>query len=192
MDKVNKSKDSRYDRITGNDIFHDLGIDLMFSEEKIHWDNPNNPFDYNNIPMKTLGTLSDEETCSMNYDLHTTSPILQSEEERQRRILEADYSKVDINDMVNGLDIAKASKTKLKQTLIKFPILFGGGLGILNIRSVDIELQPGSKPYAGRYYNIPRAYHDIAITKNECLVTVDVLEKLDHVTHSPWVAASFY
>ena len=72
--------------IISNDILHDLGIDHMYSEERIRWDNPNNPFDYDNIPMKTLGTLSDEKTCSMIYDLHTTSPILQSEEERQRRI----------------------------------------------------------------------------------------------------------
>ena len=111
--------------IIGNDILHDLGIDLMFSKERIRWGNPKNPFDYDSIPINTLGMLSDEETCHMTYDLHTTSPILQSEEKRQRIILDANYSKVDINDMINGLDIAKASKTKLKQILNKFPTLFG-------------------------------------------------------------------
>ena len=147
VDKVNKSKDSRYDMIIGNDILHyNLGTDLMFSEEIIWWGNPHNPFNYDSIPMQTLGTLSDNDMCSMIYDLHTTSPILQQEEDRQRRILDAEYTKVDINDMVNGLDIAKASKTKLKQTLNKFPTLFGGGLGLLNIRPVEIELQPGSEP----------------------------------------------
>ena len=64
--------------------------------------------------MKTLGTLSDEIACAMIYDLHTISPILQQEEDRQRRILDADYSKVDIDNMVNGLDIAKATKAKFK------------------------------------------------------------------------------
>ena len=88
---------------------------------------------------------------SMIYDLHTTSPIFQAEEDRQRRILDADYFKVDIDDMVNGLDIAKSSNAKLKQILNKFLTLFGGGLGLLNMRPVDIELQPSSKPYAGRY-----------------------------------------
>ena len=97
--------------------------------------------------MKTLGTLSDKETCSMIYDLHTISPIFQSEKERQRRILDANYSKVDIDNMVNGLDIEKASKTKLKQTLNEFPTLFRGGLGLLDIRPVEVELQTGSKPY---------------------------------------------
>ena len=93
--------------------------------------------------------------------------------------------------MVNGLDIAKANKAKLIQTLNKFPTLFGCGLGLLNIKPVDIELQPGSKPYAGWYYNIPKAYNKMAKTKNARLVTVDVLEKLHHVNNSPWIAPSF-
>ena len=82
MDKVNKSKDSRYDMIIDNDILHDLDIDLKFSKEKVWWGNPHNPFDYDSIPTKILGTFSDNETCSMIYDLHTTSPILQQEEDR--------------------------------------------------------------------------------------------------------------
>ena len=192
MEEINKTKDSRYDMIIGNDILHDLGIDLMFSKERIWWGNPNNPFDYDSIPMKTLGILSDEETCSMTYDLHTISPILQTEEDRQGRILDTDYSKADIDDMVNGLDIAKASKIKLKQTLNKFSTLFGGGLGLLNIRPVDIELQLGSKPYAGWYYNISKAYNKMAMTENARLVTVDVFEKLHHVNNSPWAAPFFY
>ena len=141
--------------------------------------------------MKTLGTLSDERTCTMIYDLHMISPILQQQEDRQRRILDADYSKVDIDEMVNDLDIAKATKTKLKQTLNKFPTLFGGGLGLLNIKPVDIELRPGSKPHASQYYAIPRAYDKVAKAENERLVTVDVLKKLDHVHDSPWAAPSF-
>ena len=147
VDKINKTKDSRYDMIIGNDRLHDLGIDLMFSEERIRWGNKNNPFNYDSLPMKTLGTLSDKITYTMIYDQHTISPILQQEEDGQRRILDADYSKVDIDQMVNGLDIAKVTKAKLKQTLNKFPTLFGVGLGLLDIKPVDIELKPGSKPH---------------------------------------------
>ena len=40
----------------------------------------------------------------------------------------------------------------------KFPILFGGGLGLLDIEPVKIELQPGAKPYKGKYYSTPKAY----------------------------------
>ena len=75
--------------------------------------------------MKTLGIMSDIKMCNMIYDLHTTSPILQQEKSRQTRILDANYSKVDIDDMVNRLDIANTSKTKLKQTLTSFPLCLG-------------------------------------------------------------------
>ena len=141
--------------------------------------------------MKPLGIMSDVTTCNMIYDLHTTSPILQQEEHQQSKTLDADYLKVDIDDMVNGLNIAKASKTKLKQTLNKSPILFGGGLGLLDIRPVDIELQSGSKLCDGQYYNIPKAYKKMAKTENTRLVTVDVLKKLHHADDSPWTAPSF-
>ena len=43
MDKVNNSKDSKYDMIIGSDILHDLSIDLLFFEEIIRWGNPINP-----------------------------------------------------------------------------------------------------------------------------------------------------
>ena len=89
------------------------------------------------------------------------------------------------------MDIAKATKKKLKQTLNKFPTLFGGGLGLLDIKPVDIELKPGSKPHASQYYSIPRAYDKVARAENERLVTVDVLKKLDHVNDSPWASPSF-
>ena len=115
--------------------------------------------------MKSLGIISDADTCNMIYDLHTTIPILQEEEERQGKILDADYSKVDIDGMVNGLDIARATKTKLKQTLNKFPTLFGGGLCTLKMRPIDIELQEGAKSYAGRFYNIPKTYEKMAKTE---------------------------
>ena len=47
--------------------------------------------------------------------------MLQTEEEQLGKILDADYSKVDIDNMVDDLDVAKATKKKLKQTLKKYP-----------------------------------------------------------------------
>jgi hypothetical protein len=60
--------------------------------------------------------------------------------------------------MVDELDIEESSKLKLKQTLKKFPTLFRGGLGRLNIPPVSIELKKDAKPYQGRYYSIPKAF----------------------------------
>ena len=64
--------------------------------------------------------------------LQTPSPyLLQDLEERQQQILDADYSNVDIDALVNALSISPKSKQQLKATIKKFPILFGGGLGLL-------------------------------------------------------------
>jgi hypothetical protein len=66
------------------------------------------------IQMKNLGELQDRKACEMIYNLHTDSQILKEHEERQAAILDANYSKVDINIMVDELDIEESSKTKLK------------------------------------------------------------------------------
>ena len=51
-------------------------------------------------------------------------------------------------------------------------------------KTVDIELQEGAKPYAGRLYNIPKAYEGMAKTEVNRLCTVDILEKLNHIDNS--------
>jgi hypothetical protein len=108
--------------------------------------------------MENQGELQDKYACEMVYNLHTDRPILKEHEERQAAIFDANYSKVDIDIMVDELGIKESSKLMLKRTLKKFPTLFGGGLGRLNIPPVSIELKKDVKPYQGRYYNIPKAF----------------------------------
>ena len=110
--------------------------------------------------MKTLGATQNIETCNLIYDLHVNSPILQMEEKRQGKLLDANYTKVDIDDMVKDLDVPRETKRKLTAKLKKFKTLFGGGLGKLDIEPINIELKPGTKPYAGKYYNVPKAYEE--------------------------------
>ena len=43
----------------------------------------------------------------------------------------------------------------------KFQTLFGGRLGKLDMEPIDIELIPGSKPYGGRYYKVPKTYEKV-------------------------------
>ena len=52
---------------------------------------------------------------------HANSPILQQMEERQGCILDNNFTKVDIDVMVDGLDIQQSSKGALKATLKKYP-----------------------------------------------------------------------
>lgn len=47
------------------------------------------------------GVIKDKNVCHMLYSLHTNAPILKEAEERAERILDTNYSKVNINEMVD-------------------------------------------------------------------------------------------
>jgi hypothetical protein len=65
--------------------------------------------------------------------------ILQESEKRQNRILDADYRKVEVDQFVQELKyLTMDEKQILSKTLKKFPTLFGGGLGMLNIKPVRL------------------------------------------------------
>ena len=98
--------------------------------------------------------------------------MLQTEEERLGKILDADYSKVDIDDMVDNLDVAKVTKQKLKQTLKEYPILFVGRLRHIRYGASEKVLQPNVKLYASKFYNVPKANKDMAKIKVNILCTV--------------------
>ena len=67
--------------------------------------------------MKTLGATQNIQTCNLIYDLHVGSPILQTEEKRQGKLLDANYTKVNIDDMVKDLDVPRETKRKLTAKL---------------------------------------------------------------------------
>ena len=137
--------------IIRSDIMMDLGIDIMYSECCIQMEGKS-------VPLKKNGELSDGKYCKHVYNIHTDSLILKQTEEYQGRILDADYTKVDIDDMVKDLNIKRPIKRALKKTLKKFPDLSGGSPGLLDTRPVLIKLTEDSKSYQGRYYKIPKAY----------------------------------
>jgi hypothetical protein len=63
--------------------------------------------------------------------------ILKEAEKRQNHILDADYRKVEVDPFVQELKhLTMDEKQLLSKTLKKFSTLFGGGLGMLNIKPV--------------------------------------------------------
>ena len=93
--------------------------------------------------------------------------------------------------MVKDLDVPLEMKRKLTAKLKKFKTLFGGGLGKLDIEPIDIELKPGTKPYTGKYYNVPKVYEEPFKREVERIVREDNLKILDHKNDSPWASQSF-
>jgi hypothetical protein len=183
--KYSKQK-QQYDMIIGNDLLWNMGINILYNEQQIQWNG-------DSIPLKSVGMLQSKDVCSMLYSIHTDCPLIKEAEDRQNKMLDADYSKVDISKMINNLEISDTSKSKLFKCLRRFENgLFGGGLGRLkNMKPARIKLKPGAIPYKGRYYNLPKAYETVAKKEIERLVSIGVLKRLPWNDDSPWASPSF-
>ena len=66
----------------------------------------------------------------MLYTMLLDLSILKEMEEQVEKILDSDYSRVDIDKMVDGMDIHRDSKRELKKILKRFPTPCGGGLNL--------------------------------------------------------------
>jgi hypothetical protein len=125
VDDKTSSKEAAYDMIMGVDLIKSIGITVDCEQRCIRWGGTE-------IPLKTRTTLNDNEILHMLYHAANEPDILQEAENKQNRILDADYHKVEVDPYVQELaDLTKDEKQVLGETLKKFPTLFGGGLGML-------------------------------------------------------------
>jgi hypothetical protein len=76
----------------------------------------------------------------------------------------------------------------LSKTLKKFPTLFVGGLGMLNIKPVRLELIDCAKPYHARPLPVPQSLE--ATTKNEMKRLTDI-DVFNRSSDSEWAAPTF-
>jgi hypothetical protein len=73
-------------------------------------------------------------------------------------------------------------------TLNKYPILFGGGLGLLRINPVHLTLRDNAKPVHARAFPIPQSLLKTTKTEIKWLTKIDVFEK---AYDSEWAAHTF-
>jgi hypothetical protein len=182
VDETTPADKAQYDVIIGSDLLEDLGIDLKYSDQTITWDGTS-------IPMKERGTLTDSGVTEMLYHTATMAPILKRAEERQSRILDADYSAVDIDKYVAEIaHLSRDQKRNLAKTLHSYPRLFQGGLGTLNIKPVHLELKPGARPYHASYFPIPKVYETTTKKESQRFEEIGVWTRSNE---SEWAAPSF-
>jgi hypothetical protein len=79
-------------------------------------------------------------------------------------------------------------KQILSKTLKKFPTLFGGGLGMLNIKPVRLELIDGTKPYHARLFPLPQSLEATTKTEMKRLTDIGVFNRS---SDSEWAAPTF-
>jgi hypothetical protein len=87
VDDKTSSKEAAYDMIMGMNLMTSIGISVDCEQRCIIWGGTE-------IPLKTRATLNNDEILHMLYHASNKPDILQEEEKRQNRILDADYRKV--------------------------------------------------------------------------------------------------
>jgi hypothetical protein len=116
-------------------------------------------------------------------------PALMKVEARQKRILDADYSKVDLKEFTSELSHLNASEqTMLHNVLYKYDTLFGGGLGTLDVKPVHLELKDDAKPYHSPAFPVPQAYSKTTKKEINCFCDIGVMKKSHN---SEWAAPTF-
>ena len=64
-----------------------------------------------------MDSIHNRDMCEMLHSMYTDSPLLQEAEKRQDRMMDCNYSKVDIDAMVADLDIDNSNKEQLRKSL---------------------------------------------------------------------------
>jgi hypothetical protein len=136
VDDKGSSKEAAYDMIMGMDLMTSIGFLVDHEERCIRWGGTE-------IPLKTRATLNNDEILHMLYHAANEPDILHEAEKIKNRILDADYRTVYVDTFVQELEHVTKDETQiLGKSLKKFPTLFGGGLGMLNIRPVRCNTIP--------------------------------------------------
>jgi len=180
VDETSKREKVPYDLILGLDFLSELKFVLNFESRTIQWED-------HEVEMRPKGIVTDEQALDLIYQITQEPTVLKQAEERQARILDADYSKVELTDFVDSLvHLNPEEKRELVTTLDHFPTLFGGGLGALDIEPIHLELKDGAKPHHAKPFTIPQAFMNT--TKKE----IERFEKLGiwkRVHESAWQLA---
>jgi len=165
-----------YDMIIGQDLLTELGINILFQEQVVTWDDAT-------IPMKDR-----DATMADSYFIKEEGAIDEATD-RIKKILDAKYEKADLEEIAKQqTHLDETEQEQLKALLTKFEDLFDGTLGKWEDSAYNIELKPDAKPYHARAYPIPKAYEDTLKLEVERLCKVGVLKK---VNRSEWAAPTF-
>jgi hypothetical protein len=97
IDESSNKDRAIYDIILGMDmIMTKIGLSVNTAEKCITWEQ-------SSMPLKRQGALQSRYIRHHTYALSVAAPVLQEAEERQSRILDAGYSKVNIKQYISKL-----------------------------------------------------------------------------------------
>jgi len=168
---------SYYDAILGRDFLQKVGFFLDFNNQLITWNDVS-------TSMK-----KPKSTNNFNYAIEERHVLLQNDNSRLQRILDANYEKANLNEIVQECTHLNEIKRKgLNDLLNKFEQKFDGQLGQWTGKPYEIELKAGATPYHSRPFALPKCYEKTLRKEVERLCKIGVLRR---VNCSEWGAPTF-
>jgi hypothetical protein len=165
----------RYDMIIGRDLMLAVGIDLMFSQEKIIWENAD-------VKMQHPDFLKDERWVDiLEKEIMYIHDPDTTDAKRIQDLMDAKYSKADLRQTVNEVkNLTAEEKEKLLNLLQKFESVFDGSLGAWNTEPVELELKdPECTPYHSKPYPVPQAQEAKLRAEVDRLCQYGILRKIN-------------
>ncbi len=167
---------STYDMIIGRDLMDAIGLDLLFSENLLKWDNAT-------VPMRD-SSLFEEPSANPFAELLSMHDPITTEAERIQRILDIKYAPADLNKIVQECThLTDTEKSALGKLLAKYHDLFDGTLGTWQTEPIELELRPDAKPYHAKPYPVPHSQEKKLREEIERMCAHGVLRK---VNRSEW------
>jgi hypothetical protein len=145
-----KRKDDKYDIILSRDFLQAIGLVIDYSASQFTWDNIS-------VAMVPSGYWMKEKITSVAITWN--KPIEEANNEMPlTEILPAEYKPVNIEDVVKQqTHLSVEEQEQLQIVLFEYQDLFKGQCRKYNGDPVSLELIPGSKPYYGKPFSIPKA-----------------------------------
>ena len=182
VDERTTPEKANYDLILGLDLINELKMVLDFENKVIKWQDMF-------MEMNSKQIVTNSAIAHLIYQMTQESMVIKQAEHRQAQILDANYSKLDMEALVQELEhLTAEQKIQLQEVLHDHPILFGGCLGCIKIEPVHLAVKPDAKPYHAKPFVIPKAYMD---TTRKEIQRFEELGIWKRVSSSSWTAGTF-
>jgi hypothetical protein len=171
-----------YDVTIGHDLITSLQPDVKGSHMSIKWDDAA-------IPWRNVDSaVEDIHLAEDNQSYH---PVEQ-EMNRMNEILDAKYSKADLNEVAESADHLTAGEQQKPLALLKkHEDLFDGTLGTFIGAPHDVKLKDNVEPHHARPFPVPKIHEPTLKSELDRLCELNVLKRVNASEPRPRLVESF-
>ena len=171
-----------YDMIIGRDLLKSLGMIIDFKHGVLRWDDVT-------IPMNRTKNKNKKEFNEI-FQLATEPKTVQQATERVTKILDANYEKANLADVVKRHCCHLSSKRReaILNLLVQYEDLFDGTLGSFHTKPVHLELKKDAVPKHHKAFPVAKIHEATLKKELDRLCKLGVLKKS---SDSTWAAPTF-